>query len=164
MANQPPGKVIAHDFEGKPHEVSVTALKWRPSAYGIIIKDNNLLLLRQINGYDLPGGGVEFGETPEEAVVREIKEETGMVATHPRLLGIATSFYLAYGTSYKYYQGVMMYYLCDYADGELSTAGFDEAEQQYAEAPEWLSLEKIDKIRIGSSNDFRPYVKQVFDK
>lgn len=154
-------KVTATDFDGKPHEVLVSKLQWRPSAYAVIVKDNELLLLRQTNGYDLPGGGLEFGEMPEQAVIREIKEETGTTATNPRLLGLTSSFFLAVNTIDRFYQSVMMFYICDYVSGELSKAGFDEGEQQYAEAPEWLPLEKLDGIKIGASADFRPYVKQA---
>lgn len=56
----------------------------------------------------------------------------------------------------------MIYYSCELVGGELSTAGFDEAEKQYAEGPEWVALDKLDEIKVGSSNDFRPYVKQVW--
>lgn len=36
----------------------------------------------------LPGGGVDFGEHPQAAVIREIEEETGLHATSVRLLGV----------------------------------------------------------------------------
>ncbi|MFO7969971.1 MAG: NUDIX hydrolase [Bacillota bacterium] len=49
------------------------------SARGIITKDNQVLLLysASLNFYMLPGGRTEKNETPEECVIREIKEETG---------------------------------------------------------------------------------------
>lgn len=46
----------------------------------IIIKDNKILLHKNANrdNYCLPGGGVQFLESSEEAIIREIKEETGL--------------------------------------------------------------------------------------
>ena len=156
--------VIASDFDGNPHKVEISKLVWRPSAYGIIIKDNKILLLKQTNGYDLPGGGMNMGETPEEAVIREVKEETGLAVKNPKLLAVGNSFYLAYGTTDKFRQAIMLYYTCEYVGGELSTAGFDEAEQEYGVAPQWLPTEELNFIKIGSNADFRPFIKTILEK
>lgn len=52
---------------------------------GIVVLDNQILLLKRIRpssdglGYwELPGGGLEYGETPNQALIRELKEETGL--------------------------------------------------------------------------------------
>ncbi len=39
-------------------------------------------------GYTLPGGHIEIGESIVDAVVREIKEETGLTIFNPRLRGV----------------------------------------------------------------------------
>jgi ADP-ribose pyrophosphatase YjhB (NUDIX family) len=60
-------------------------------AFGIIRDDKNRILLCLRNDYDLrnlPGGGVEDGESPREAVIREVKEETGLNVEILRLIGI----------------------------------------------------------------------------
>jgi ADP-ribose pyrophosphatase YjhB (NUDIX family) len=52
-------------------------------AFGLILDDYDRVLLCHRRDYDLwnlPGGGVETGETPWQAVIREIKEETGLEA------------------------------------------------------------------------------------
>ena len=52
-------------------------------AYGIVIKNERILLVKKHGGpydgkYDLPGGTIEFCEKPEEALKRELIEETGI--------------------------------------------------------------------------------------
>lgn len=50
----------------------------------VILKDNKMLVLRQYNCkrqeeyWMLPGGGLEDGETEQQCIIREIKEETGL--------------------------------------------------------------------------------------
>src|SRR4249919_3771137 len=86
--------VIGNDIDGNTLEIPVDELRWRPSVYAIIIKDGKLLCSPQYNGYDVPGGSVELGETLEEALVREVREETGITAGSPKLLVCANSFFV----------------------------------------------------------------------
>ena len=51
--------------------------------YGIIIQNNEIVLVKKNGGpydgkLDLPGGTIEFGETPQEALIRELEEEIGI--------------------------------------------------------------------------------------
>lgn len=58
----------------------------RVAAYGLILRDSRILLTRlarRISAderWHLPGGGVDHGEDPRDALVREIREETGLPA------------------------------------------------------------------------------------
>lgn len=52
-------------------------------AYGLIIKDEKIVLIKKVRGpyngkLDLPGGTIEWGETPEQTLIRELNEEVGI--------------------------------------------------------------------------------------
>ncbi len=53
--------------------------------------ESKIFMLKSKDGYwDLPGGHLEFGETPEEGLLREIKEEIGIDAEIDHLSSIFT--------------------------------------------------------------------------
>ena len=79
---------------------------------GIVIYEGKTLILKRVRpssdglGYwELPGGGLEYGEDPHQALVRELKEETGLdieiikpvytftaIRPHYQTVGIAVSY------------------------------------------------------------------------
>jgi len=61
----------------------------RDSAFAIILHSRHILLVkaRDKNNWQLPGGRLEPGETPAQAVIREVREETGLRARVGRLTG-----------------------------------------------------------------------------
>jgi 8-oxo-dGTP diphosphatase len=152
--------VTCVDIDGNKHEVPVSKLSWRPSAYGIVIRDGQILLCNHFGKYNLPGGGIDLGETSVNGVIREVKEETGIDVTNPRLVTVQEEFFKAPFDD-EHFQTILLYYVCDYAGGELSTDGFDEYEQKYAELAEWVDLKTIDNWQTTSTKDFRVYVKQA---
>lgn len=64
----------------------------RVAAYAVIERRGKILLTHwrrgHLHGWTLPGGGLEAGEDPKDAVVREVLEETGLDARVGRLLGV----------------------------------------------------------------------------
>ncbi len=67
----------------------------RVSAYGLLRRDDKMLLCRLSKSvginpgfWTLPGGGLNFGEDPEDAVVREFHEETGLAVKVIKLVAV----------------------------------------------------------------------------
>lgn len=66
--------------------------------YGILYRKNKLLVIKKtsgpyINRFDLPGGSQEFGETLEDTLVREFKEETNLTVRAFQQLGVVNFLY-----------------------------------------------------------------------
>ena len=61
--------------------------------YGLVIKEEEVLLIKKAVGpykgkLDLPGGTVNFGERPNETLIREFDEETGLAITDYSLFDV----------------------------------------------------------------------------
>lgn len=93
-------------------------------AFAIIFDEHGRVLLchrRDFDAWNLPGGGVESGELPTEAVIREVKEETGLDINVERLIGV-------YGKSDK--DELVFSFLCQAIGGRLSATS-ESSECQY---------------------------------
>lgn len=69
--------------------------KQRPGAYAVLVRDGQVLLTHQaqpVPEFQLPGGGVDPGESPIPALHREVFEETGWRAGRLRRLGAFRRF------------------------------------------------------------------------
>jgi len=63
----------------------------RASVAAVIFDRRGRILLQQRSDggqWGLPGGGVEIGETVAQAVIREVREETGLRVTPTRIVGV----------------------------------------------------------------------------
>ena len=73
-----------------------TIVKTHVGAYGVIVKDDKITLVKKARGgykgkLDLPGGGIEHTELPEEALKREIMEEAGINIANYKLLDVVAT-------------------------------------------------------------------------
>jgi ADP-ribose pyrophosphatase YjhB (NUDIX family) len=92
-------------------------LNSKPTAGGVVVRDGKLLLVRREREpfkdlWDLPGGFLDAGEHPEAAVVRELREETGLEVRPTRLFGIYMDTYGDDGDA-----TLNIYYECEVVGG-----------------------------------------------
>jgi 8-oxo-dGTP diphosphatase len=71
----------------------------RVGAYAVLHDDGRLLLTRlaYTGTWTLPGGGIDHGEDPVDAVRREVHEETGLPLEHARLLDVDSVHFTGHG-------------------------------------------------------------------
>jgi 8-oxo-dGTP diphosphatase len=86
---------------------------------GAIIISNDWILLVKHNAptrdhpiWMPPGGGVQYGETTSEGLIREVKEETGLIVTPQRLLWVHEFLE-------EPYHAIEFYYECSISGGTL---------------------------------------------
>jgi 8-oxo-dGTP diphosphatase len=113
---------------------------------GAVVKDDQgrLLLIKRGHApgaglWSLPGGRIEPGETDTEALVREMREETGLVIEAGRLIG----------TVQRPAQGGGVLDIRDYAvtiSGGMLRAGDDAADARWVAAGELKSLPMTDGL------------------
>ena len=113
----------------------------RIRAVAILIKDNKVLLIHRKNEKEyfvFPGGGVENRETVEQAVVRELKEETTINVKIDRLL-----YHHIYDNDTEHF-----FFLCDYISGEAKLADDSPEKEEMLEGkeffnPVWVEIKEL---------------------
>ena len=95
-----------------------------PAAAGCIRdEEGRILLLRRSDGdnlWGLPGGGIELGERAADAVVREVREETGLEVEPVALIGVYSNpeHIITYPNGDQV-QPVIIFFECRVVGGEL---------------------------------------------
>ena len=112
----------------------------------MIISDCKILAMRDERSpyYYLPGGRVALGETAENAVIREIKEELGVTPKIIRPLWLNQAFFTEDVDNLHYHE-LCIYFLLDISDTDLLSRGksFISKEGNRAHLFEWLEFDRL---------------------
>ena len=144
-------KIIYRDKDNNKQEILAGKLQFRPSVYGVIINDNKILLSKQWDGYDFPGGGIEKGERIERALKREVYEEVGVKIDGVNLIECTDDFYLSKND--KVLHSILMFYVIDKFSGEPTIDNIDKTELSYISGFEWVKIDDLDKIKFYNGVD-----------
>ena len=122
----------------------------RKSARVILENDAGAIALQYLQNYGfykLPGGGVDAGETIEQALVREVQEEVGCDCTITSPVGIV----IEYRDKYKMMQ--INYCYVAKVVGEIGEAQFEEAEIEAGQINVWVKPEEARELLKNSSKE-----------
>ncbi len=113
-------KTLLRIWRELPNKIQLLAVRllrprYRVAVAAIILDDEKRILLcehtyRKFYPWGLPGGGLEYGESPECGIRREVWEETGYEVDVQRLLSAESS---------KEFHHVSLIYLCKIAGGSF---------------------------------------------
>ncbi|MER6498466.1 NUDIX domain-containing protein [Streptomyces sp. NPDC001455] len=131
-------------------------MSFRLAAYAVCIEDGRVLLARHVppegeSNWTLPGGGVEHGEDPFDAVIREVAEETGCAAVVDRLLGVDSRVVPAgVARAGVEHQNVGVFYRVRITGGRLRPEPNGEiAESVWTAIPDVARLRRSSLVDIG---------------
>lgn len=114
----------------------------------MMISDGKILAMRDgsVDGYYLPGGRVEMGETAEDAVIREVQEELGVTPKIVRPLWLNQAFFTGDIDRVCYHE-LGIYFLMDITETDLLQRGkaFTLNEGERVHIFEWLEFERLEK-------------------
>lgn len=120
------------------------------TALCLVHKNGSYLLQNRVNedwkGYTLPGGHIEKGESIVDAVIREIKEETGLTIFSPHLCGVK---------QFPIENGRYIVFLFETEQFEGDLIDSDEGTMH------WISKENLHDVNI--VNDFEDLIEVMLN-
>jgi 8-oxo-dGTP pyrophosphatase MutT (NUDIX family) len=122
-------------------------IKERIAVRAVIFHKGNLLLVHNNKGdYKFPGGGVEKGEVHNDALIREIREETGYVNGQVKYrIGTVIERWVDQFEEETLFQMTSNYYLCELANEEKVSQQLDDYEYEQEFSPVWVPLNEAIK-------------------
>ena len=119
------------------------SVNYREAVRAIIMQNNNILMVHCNKGdYKFPGGGVNTKESHEEALKREVREETGYIVSDvKKKIGVAIERNLDELKKETVFEMTSHYYLCEISD-EQTLQELDHYEAELDFKPVWIHVDK----------------------
>lgn len=112
---------------------------------GILLRNEKILVQCDNGIYALPGGHVKVGETSDETLIREYKEETGADILCDRLVWIEETFWK---WDNKNAHGIVFYYLISLKDDDVPDDCFISQKDNCNITLKWISIEEMKHLEI----------------
>lgn len=111
---------------------------------GVIVHEGKILLTKRVdkkekskNGiWQIPGGGLEFGEHPEDGIIRELKEELGVNVKVIKVLPFIDNRFIKNNHNSITWHGLRLFFLC-------KPESFNFTLNHEASEWKWFSKEEI---------------------
>ena len=121
----------------------------------LIYKDDQYLLQDRVKddwkGFALPGGHIEVGESIVDAVIREMKEETGLTVVNPKLCGVKQ--FPIKGGNYENGRYLVFLYKADQFFGDIASS--EEGNMH------WVKKDDLAKVKL--VGDFNELLEVMLD-
>ncbi len=143
-------------LDGRTKMIQKDSLLLRPAVYAIVVYDGRVLLMkmRHTGNYHPPGGGINVGERVEDALKREIREETGIEVEVGRFARFEELFFF-YDPSETAYHGLYFYYVC--RPKTIALLDDTQVKDDAAGEPRWVNIQDL------QAQDFQAHGDIILD-
>ncbi len=131
------------------------------AAGGVVIRDNKLLFIFRNEKWDLPKGKIEYGESNQEAALREVGEECG-ISRHKIIKQLPSGFHI-YKSPYKKSKGEWIlketfWFEMEYSEEENGTPQTEENITKI----EWFTPEELKVPLANTYANLRPLILKFY--
>jgi len=131
----------------------------RTAVRAVTLRGTNILMIysSMVGDYKFPGGGVNEGESHEQALRREVQEECGMsLAKVGREIGSVVEYNLPMEKDYDAFRMISHYYQCDVLN-DIGLQKLEGYEKDLGFVPVWIDIDQaIETNRLLLDSEYPP--------